>query len=110
MANIFNELISGHGFERHYNRHFTGLSEEGIDVRYVYSQPDTNPFVRIDMDNRQVMSRISLWESGHCDVDVVSFRDGSSMIKDSFEYTSLEEFEAKLLEFIELMRETRNPH
>lgn len=110
MENTFSDLISGHGFERHFNRHLAELEMEGVDYRHVYSAPDTPPFLRIDLDNRQNMTRITIMESGHCRVETVSFKGSTPMTTEELEFKSLEAFEAKLLELIQHMKETRQPH
>ena len=110
MANTFSDLISGHGFERHLNSHFLGLPDQGVDYRHVYSAPDIEPFLRIDLDNRQNMTRITIKESGHCRLENVSFKGSTPMTTEDLEFTSLEAFEAKLVELIQLMKDTRQPH
>jgi len=110
MENTFSDLISGHGFERHFNRHFSELENEGVDYRHVYSGPDNTPFLRIDLDNRQNMTRITIMESGHCRLETVSFKGSTPMTTEDLKFTSLETFEAKLLELIQHMKDTRQPH
>lgn len=110
MENTFTDLISRHGFERYFNRHFVDLPEQGIDYRHVYAGPDNTPFLRIDLDNRQNMARITLEESGHCRLEVVSFKDSTPMKTENLAFDSLPAFEAKLLELIEEMKATRLPH
>lgn len=108
--NPFKELISKSRFQERYDHHFKGLEELGIDYRHVYSQPDDNPFLIVDLDNRQLMARLTQWESGDCEVDIISFRDSSVMVKEAYEFTSLEEYEEKLVWLIQHMRETRISH
>ena len=110
MENTFSDLISGNGFERHLNPLFTGLEEEGVDFRHVYSEPDINPFLRIDLDNRQNMTRITIWESGQCGLERVSFSGSTPMTSEELKFDSLEAFEAKLIELIQYMKDTRQPH
>ena len=110
MTNTFSDLITGHGFERHYARHFKELPDKGIDYRHVYSQPDSNPFLKIDFDNRQIMARITLWESGDCSLEVISFKNGAVMIDEAFKLSMLSEFEEKLVWLIGHMEATSNPH
>jgi len=111
MKNTFSDLISGHGFERHFNNLFLGLSDQGVDYRHVYSGPDITPaFLRIDLDNRQNMTRITIIESGSCRLENVSFKGSTPMTTEDLEFTSLEAFEAKLVELIQLMKDTRQPH
>lgn len=110
MANTFSDLISGNGFERHFSSHFQALPDQGVDYRHVYSAPDIEPFLRIDLDNRQNMTRITILESGNCRVENVSFKDSTPMTSEDLEFTSLEAFEAKLLELIQYMKDTRQPH
>ena len=33
MENTFSDLISGQGFERHFNHHFMELPDQGVDYR-----------------------------------------------------------------------------
>ena len=110
MANTFSDLISGNGFERHFNSHFLALPDQGVDYRHVYSAPDINPFLRIDLDNRQNMTRITIWESGQCGLERVSFKGSTPMTSEELQFDSLEAFEAKLLELIQHMKDTRQPH
>lgn len=108
--NPFKELISKCRFQERYIQHFQGLEDEGIDYRHVYSQPEDNPYIIVDLDNHQFMARLTLWASGDCEVDVISFKDSSVIVRDAFEYTSLDEYEEKLLWLIQYMRESRVSH
>lgn len=110
MTSTFSDLISQQGFERHFNRHFSGLPDEGVEYRHVYSAPDIHPFLRIDLDNRQCMTRITIEEAGNCRIETVSFKGSTPMTTEDLEFTSMESFEAKLLELIQHMKDTRQPH
>ena len=100
MTNAFNDLISQQGFERLFNRHFSELPDEGVDYRHVYSAPDTPPFLRIDLDNHQSMTRVTIQETGLCRIESMSFKSNAPMTTEELGFTSLEAFEAKLLELI----------
>lgn len=110
MDNTFKDLISGRGFERSLNHYFLNLPDEGVDYRHVYSQADENPFLRIDLDNHRVMSRITQWQSGHCIIETVSFKNSAWLNKDELKFSSMAEFETRLLELIEEMKASRHPH
>lgn len=110
MTNTFSDLISNNGFERHLNPIFAGLEQEGVSFRHVYSAPDTSPFLRIDLDNHQNMTRITIWESGQCGIERVSFTGSTPMTTEELQLDSFDAFKAKLLELIQYMKDTIQPH
>lgn len=109
MTDTFTQLILNHGFEQRYGHHLSGLEESGVMCRLAYTHPDENSYLIIDLKNRQIMTRVTLWETGDCEIDTVSFKDSSVISEESFKLNTLEEYEEKLVGLISHMKETINP-
>jgi len=110
MNTIFSNFISGHDFDKQQERYFSGLAFSDVDYLYTYSLPCDNPCLRIDFDNCKQLSRITMWESGECDIEVISLTDSTRVIDEVSELKTINEFEDKLLSLIEYMKKTHTLH
>ena len=51
-----------------------------------------------------------MWESGECDIEVISLTDSTRVIDEVSELKTINEFEDKLLSLIEYMKKTHTLH
>ena len=110
MNTIFSNLISGHDFDKQRERYFSGLALSDVDYLCAYSLPCDNPCIRIDFDNSKQLSRITIWESGECDIEAISLTDSTRVFDEISELKTIGEFENKLLSLIEYMKMTQTLH
>jgi len=110
MKTIFTDLISGHDFDRQLDHYFDNLSSSDVDYLYAYSKPGDNPCLIIDFDNCIQVSRITLWESGECDIEAIALTGSTKIIGETSELKTIGEFEDKLLSLIEYMKRTQTIH
>jgi hypothetical protein len=105
MKELFCDLISGRGFERLAGRYFSDLDSTDVDVAFSYSDPEEeHPSLRVDFHNGNYVSRITLWETRWCEVEVVSFTDSNKTTKEASEIDSIDVFEEKLSGVIDFMK------
>jgi len=110
MKTIFTDLITGHDFDQQLDRYFDNLTSTDVDYLYAYSKPGKNPCLIIDFDNHLQLSRITLWESGECDIEAIALAGSTKIIGEISELKTMGEFEDKLLGLIEYMKRTQTLH
>ena len=110
MNSEFNQLISDQNLEKQMSKHLTDLSSSGVDYACLYSKPCDDPCLLIQFDNVQQMSRITLRESGECTVEVISMRNSELVINETLKLKTMAEFEDRLVNLIEHMKETHKLH
>lgn len=114
MKTVFTDLISGQNFERKLDHYFGDLSSSKVNYIYLFStpcnDPDDDPCLRIDFDNLNRFSRLTLWESGKCHIESMTFKNSTKTMNEESELSSLEEFEDKLFSLIAHMKDSHQLH
>jgi hypothetical protein len=65
------DLISGRGFERYQPGLRSRFGANRFRYEVTYCEPTDNPAVRIDLDSAVHIGRMTAWESGECDLEVL---------------------------------------
>lgn len=110
MKSIFSHFISEHGFDNQLEHYFSTLALSNVGYLYTYSSFCNTPCLRIDFDNCKQLSRITIWESGECNIEVISIKNSTRMIDESSKLKTIGEFEDKLLSLVEYIKMTDTLH
>lgn len=99
------ELISGHGFDRFQpglNARFKGY---GFVYNLTYCEPTEDPTMRLDFESPLHFGRVTAWESGACDLEVIEIQTGKVVFFEHHELSSESEFHNILPKLVLFMRD-----
>ncbi|WAC18897.1 hypothetical protein OVA24_16825 [Luteolibacter sp. SL250] len=88
----FTELVSRRGFERYQDALIARWKAHRIDYRLTYGLLASKPAMHMDFDTAQAVGRVSLWESGECDLEVLDAESGNHLLLEHHEFSTPEEF------------------
>jgi uncharacterized protein (DUF2147 family) len=58
------------------------IAARGIHMEITVGSTTVNPAMRLDLDSTQFMGRITYWESGECELEVIDIDTGKTMYSD----------------------------
>jgi hypothetical protein len=98
-------LISGGGF----NRFQPGLESRfgAYRLRYVltYCEPTDNSAMRLDFETMKLLGRVTVWESGECDMEIVNIDSGEYVFREHHQFNNEMEFHRTFPRFVIYMRD-----
>jgi hypothetical protein len=81
-------LISGRGLEAWREALQGEAAAGGIAIEITYGEPTDNPGVRVDLSSSRHLARVTVWESGACEVEALEVSNGRAALGAHRELTS----------------------
>ena len=88
----FSELISGRGLERYQDGLRSRFRAHRIGYSVVYGEPTSKPAMWLDFETTEAIGRVTIWESGECDMEVVDATTGEDLLREHHFFDSTDEF------------------
>jgi len=88
----FPELVSGHQFDRYQTGLISRWRARSIGYELTYGTPTAKSAMWLDFTTDQAIGRVTLWESGECDMEVIDCATGGDILREHFDFKSSEEF------------------
>lgn len=106
----FPELISGRKFEVYQVGLVSRWRAHRIGYEVTYGEPTAKPAMWLDFTTDQAIGRVTLWESGECDMEVLNSITGEDILREHHEFKSSEEFFDTYPKVPLLLRRLRGDH
>jgi hypothetical protein len=103
----FIDLVSRRGFDRYQDALITRWQAHRINYSLSYGPSTAKSGMYMDFGTDQAVGRVSLWESGECDLEVLDAESGNHLLLEHHEFTSLEEFFVTYVKVPLLLRKIR---
>lgn len=72
-----------------------------------YGEPTSKPSMSLDFETDDAIGRVTLWESGECDMEVLDAATGGDLLREHHEFKTTEEFFATYPKVPLLLRKMR---
>jgi hypothetical protein len=103
----FPDLISGRGFERYQSGLVARFKAHRIGYSVTYGESTPKPAMWLDFETDAAIGRVTLWESGECDMEVLDATTGGDLLREHHEFKTTEEFFATYPKVPLLLRKMR---
>lgn len=98
-------LISGRNFDRFQPGLESRFAAYGLQYALTYCEPSDNSAMRLDFETMKLLGRVTVWESGHCDMEVLSIDNGECVFYEHHQFISELEFHRTLPKLVVYMRD-----
>jgi hypothetical protein len=98
-------LISGHGFDRFQSGLASRFAAYRLKYLLTYCEPSDNSGMRLDFETRRLLGRITVWESGQCDMEVVNIESGDCVFYEHHQFSTEIEFHRTFPKLVIYMRD-----
>ena len=88
----FSKLITGRDFDQYQPSLQSRFLAYNFKYNLTYCQPTDNPALRIDLESQLHLGRITLWESGACEMEVLDIETGQTVFSESHMFCEEKEF------------------
>ncbi|MEO6473605.1 hypothetical protein [Luteolibacter sp.] len=103
----FPDLISGRGFDSYQSGLVARFKAHRIDYSVTYGAPSPKSAMWLDFETDDAIGRVTLWESGECDMEVLDATTGGDLLREHYEFKTTEEFFATYPKVPLLLRKMR---
>lgn len=103
----FPDLISDRGFERFQTGLVARFRAHGISYSVTYGEPTQKTAMWLDFETDDAIGRVTLWESGECDMEVLDATTGGDLLREHHDFKTTEEFHATYPKVPLLLRKIR---
>ncbi len=100
---IFSKLISGREFDDFINSKTEFFHNLEIEFSYKYCVPTDNSALVLDFDTTKYIARITVWESGECDIEALYTSKEGQVLDEHYEFTSVEDFYDKIFNVVQFL-------
>jgi hypothetical protein len=76
-------LISGRGFDRFQPGLESRFAAYRLQYVLTYCEPSDNSAMRLDFETTKLLGRVTVWESGECDMEAIDINDDPDIAKKS---------------------------
>ena len=105
------DLITGRGFDRYQDGLRSRFAAYRLDYELTYCTPTDNPAMRLDFQSPLHVGRVTVWESGACDMEVLDVATGDMVFYEHHELAAEKEFHEVYPRLVIFMREATGwPH
>jgi hypothetical protein len=103
----FPDLISGRGFERFQTGLVARFRAHRISYSVTYGEPTQKTAMWLDFETVDAIGRVTLWESGECDMEVLDATTGGDLLREHHDFKTTKEFHATYPKVPLLLRKIR---
>ena len=98
-------LISGRGFDRFQSGLKSRFSAYRMQYSLTYCKPSDNSAMRLDFETMKLLGRVTVWESGHCDMEVIDVESGDFVFYEHHKFSDEIEFHRTFPKLVVYMRD-----
>ena len=88
----FPELITGRKFDQFQSGLEARFEANRIDYKLTYGEPTAKPAMWMDYETTSAIGRVTLWESGECDMEVLDAESGDELLRETHTFPNADEF------------------
>ncbi|MGI4789784.1 MAG: immunity protein TriTu family protein [Janthinobacterium lividum] len=99
------KLISGRGFDQFQGGLRSRFGTYGLWYKLTYCEPTDNSAMRLDFESRIHIERVTVWESGECDLEVLEIANGATVFAEHHKVENEQEFHRVYPHLTEYMRD-----
>lgn len=103
----FSDLITRRGFDQYQSGLVARFKARGIGYSVIYGEPTQKPAMWLDFETDDAIGRVTLWESGECDLEVLDATTGCDLLREHHQFKTTEEFFATYPKVPLLLRKLR---
>jgi hypothetical protein len=98
-------LISGGGFDRFQPGLESRFAAYRLQYALTYRKPSDNSAMRLNFETMNLSGRVTVWESGHCDMEVIDVESGDSVFYEHHQFSNEIEFHRTFPKLVVYMRD-----
>jgi hypothetical protein len=98
-------LISGRGFDRFQSGLESRFATYRLQYTLTYCEPSNNSAMRLDFETIKLLGRVTVWESGHCEMEVIDVVSGDDVFYEHHQFSNEIEFHRTLPKLVVYMRD-----
>ncbi len=102
-GNTFHRLITGREFESYLADNEGYFEKVGIEFSHKYCEPTDNSALVIDFDTKKYIARITVWESGECDIEALYSTKEGQALNEHYEFKVVDDFYNKISELVRFL-------
>jgi hypothetical protein len=99
------ELIYGRGFDQFQQGLAARFRAYRLDYKLAYCKPTDNTAMCLDFESPIHLGRITAWESGECDIEVLEAASGETVLFEHHQASNEGEFHELLAKLVVFMRD-----
>lgn len=88
----FPELITGRKFDLFQSGLEARFNENRIGYKITYGEPTAKPVMWMDYETDSAIGRVTLWESGECDMEVVDAESRIDLLRETHTFPNVDAF------------------
>lgn len=89
----FKQLISERYFSAYYDNGLTSrFNARRLVHSLVYSLHSDNPSFRLELESKEYLYRLTLWENGSCYIEALDTESGKTILNQNYQFISSDEF------------------
>ena len=98
-------LISEHKFDRYQSGLESRFAAYGLWYALTYCELSDNPAMRLDFETSRLLGRVTVWESGHCDMEVIDIISSEYTFREHHQFSNELEFQKTYPKLVIFMRD-----
>ncbi|QMS90316.1 hypothetical protein HUN01_23035 [Nostoc edaphicum CCNP1411] len=103
--NPLTQLISERGFNRFQSPLRSRFAAYRLEYTLTYCEPTDNSAMRLDFESSLHLGRITVWESGACEMDILEISTGNNVFYESHQLNNEKQFHQTYLRLVIFMRD-----
>ncbi|MEH2377588.1 MAG: hypothetical protein V7K27_01600 [Nostoc sp.] len=103
--NPLTKLISERGFDRFQSGLRSRFAAYRLEYTLTYCEPSDNSAMRLDFDSSLHLGRVTVWESGACEMDILEISTGNNVFYESHQFNNENEFHRTYPRLVIVMRD-----
>ncbi|MDP1586392.1 MAG: hypothetical protein Q8M07_01500 [Prosthecobacter sp.] len=92
LDDSFADLITHQGFDRYQLGLIARWQAHRIGYSLSYGEPTSKPSMGLDYETADAIGRVTLWESGECDLEVIDATTGADLLREHHVFKTPREF------------------
>ena len=98
-------LISGRNFDRFQTGLESRFAAYRLQYALTYCELSDNSAMCLDFETMKLLGRVTVWESGHCDMDVIEIDSGENVFREHHQFSNELEFHKTYPKLVVFMRD-----
>ncbi|MBD2603586.1 hypothetical protein H6G81_03340 [Scytonema hofmannii FACHB-248] len=90
--NPLTQLILERGFDRFQSGLRSRFAAYRLEYTLTYCEPSDNSAMRLDFESSLHLGRVTVWESGACEMDILEISTGNNVFYESHQFNNKKEF------------------
>lgn len=89
-SDSFEELVTERGFDRYQSGLVVRFQAYRLEYKLSYGEPTAKPCLWMDFSSERTrtIGRVTLWESGECDLEVIDSKSGDDILRETHSFSS----------------------